>query len=231
MLTSSLRLSFGMTLPLCNMQLVSPCQLAKVEFRVVGEHISTRNLVQEYLANKTFPTSSGWGMPKKKEEGNEYELVRLPYQFKFYKSFNKPCTEWLKLIETMCNEILGNYTKKEDQLMTAAFGTWEKRRLNRVMDALNFEYPNYERLDEGARGAKKKRVVSILNGKPCCPLKKIRGLVKIENFSGAEGFGFQETKVYQDGSCRDEGTRCTRKDCWYFSIFLCWCYRNIEGND
>ena len=63
----------------------------------------------------------------------------------------------------MCNEILGNYTKKEDQLMTAAFGTRPKRRLNRVMDALNFEYPNYERLDEGAKGVKRKRVVSILS--------------------------------------------------------------------
>jgi hypothetical protein len=30
------------------------------------------------------------------------------------------------------------------------------------MDALNFEYPNYERLDEGAGGVKRKRVVSIL---------------------------------------------------------------------
>jgi hypothetical protein len=29
------------------------------------------------------------------------------------------------------------------------------------MDALNFEYPDYERLDEGAGRAKKKRVVSI----------------------------------------------------------------------
>jgi heat shock protein HslJ len=27
------------------------------------------------------------------------------------------------MIETMCNEILGNYTKKEDQLMIAAFDT------------------------------------------------------------------------------------------------------------
>ena len=61
----------------------------------------------------------------------------------------------MKLIEIMCNEILGSYTKKEDQLMTAAFGTREKRRLNRVMDALNFEYLNYKRLDEVARGAKK----------------------------------------------------------------------------
>jgi hypothetical protein len=66
------------------------------------------------------------------------------------------------MIETMCNEILGNYTKKEDQLMIAAFGTQKKRRLNRVMNALNFEYPDYEGLDEGPGGAKKKRVVSIL---------------------------------------------------------------------
>jgi hypothetical protein len=60
------------------------------------------------------------------------------------------------LIETMCKEILGNYTKEEDQLMTAAFGSRLKRRLNRVMDALNFEYPNYERLEEGAGGGKEK---------------------------------------------------------------------------
>jgi hypothetical protein len=160
---SPLRLSFGMTRPLCNMQLGSLCQVAEVEFRVVAAEISTRDLVQEYLANKTFPTSSGWGMPKKKEGGKKYELVRLPFRFKFEKQFKKPCTEWLEMIETMCNEIHGNYTKKEDQLMTFAFGTRPKRRLNRVMDALNFEYPDYDRLDEGVRGAKRKRVVSILN--------------------------------------------------------------------
>jgi hypothetical protein len=67
------------------------------------------------------------------------------------------------MIETMCNEVLGNYTKKEDQLMTAAFGTRPKRRLNRVMDALNFEYPDYERLNKGAEGAKRKRIVSVLS--------------------------------------------------------------------
>jgi hypothetical protein len=66
------------------------------------------------------------------------------------------------MIETLCNEILENYTKKEDQLMTAAFGSRPKQRLNRVMDALNFEYPDYERLDEGAEGGKRKRIVSIL---------------------------------------------------------------------
>jgi hypothetical protein len=56
------------------MQLGSPCQLAEVEFRVVAEHISTRDLVQEYLANRMFLTSSGWGMPKKKEEGKSMNL-------------------------------------------------------------------------------------------------------------------------------------------------------------
>ena len=59
MVMSPLRLSFEMTRPLCNMQLGSPCQLAEVEFRVVATEISIRDLVQEYLANKTFPTSSG----------------------------------------------------------------------------------------------------------------------------------------------------------------------------
>jgi hypothetical protein len=161
MVMSPLRMSFGITRPLCDMQLGSPYHLAKVEFRVVAEHISTQDLVQEYLVNKTFPTSGGWGMSKKNEEGNKYELVRLPYRFKFQKSFGKPYAEWLELIEIMCNEILGSYTKKEDQLMIAAFGRREKRRLNRVMDALNFKYLDYKRLDEVAGGAKKKRVVSI----------------------------------------------------------------------
>jgi hypothetical protein len=46
--------------------------------------------------------------------------------------------------------------------MTVAFGTRPKRRLNRVMDALNFEYPDYDMLDEGAGGGKRKRIVSIL---------------------------------------------------------------------
>jgi hypothetical protein len=48
---SPLSLSFGMTRLLCNMKPGLPCQLAVAEFRVVVEHVSTRDLVQEYLAN------------------------------------------------------------------------------------------------------------------------------------------------------------------------------------
>jgi hypothetical protein len=47
--------------------------------------------------------------------------------------------------------------------MTAAFGTRPKRRLNRVMDALDFKYPDYERLDKDAEGQKRKRVAGALN--------------------------------------------------------------------
>jgi hypothetical protein len=157
MVMSPLSLSFGMTRPLCNMKLGLPCQLAVAEFRVVAEHISTRDLVQEYLANRVSPTLSEWSMLKLKGTKKKGELVRLPYRFKFEKQFKKSCQEWLEMIEAMCNEILGNYTKKEDQLMTAAFGTRPKRRLNWVMDTLNFEYPDYERLRKGAKGPKRKK--------------------------------------------------------------------------
>jgi hypothetical protein len=160
---SPLKLTFGLTRPQCNMTPGAPCSDAVHEFRIVSENIGTRDLVQEYLANRVFPTLREWGMPKLEREKKENELVRLPYHFKFKKQFKEPCEEWLDMIETMCNEILGNYTKKKDQLMTTAFDTRPKRRLNRVMDALKFEYPDYERLDKGVEGAKRKRTVSILS--------------------------------------------------------------------
>ena len=56
--------------------------------------------------------------------------------------------------------------------MTAAFGTRPKRRLNRVLDALNFDYPDYERLDRGAEGQKRKRVASALDKEAAKLVKK-----------------------------------------------------------
>jgi hypothetical protein len=112
------------------------------------------------------------GNAEEERRGEKHELVRLPYRFKFEKQFKKPCNEWLEMIETMCNEILGNYTKKEDQFMTAAFGTRPKWRLNRVMDVLNFNYPDYEKLDGGAEGIKRKWIVSILNRQAARSIKE-----------------------------------------------------------
>jgi hypothetical protein len=160
---SPLELIFGETRPPCNMTPEGPTQIALAKFRVIAEHIGTRDLVQEFLTFKVFPTMKEWAMPKLEGKKKEGELIRLPYHYKFKKHFKVPCQEWLDTIEVMCNEILGNYSRKQDQLMTAAFGTRPKRRLNRVMDALGFEYPDYERLDKGAEGQKRKRVASVLN--------------------------------------------------------------------
>jgi hypothetical protein len=51
------------------------------------------------------------------------------------------------------------------------------------MDALNFEYPDYERLDEGAGGAKKKRVVSILKRQAIWSIEKDQRATKRQKIS------------------------------------------------
>jgi hypothetical protein len=62
--------------------------------------------------------------------------------------------------------------------MTAAFGTRPKRRLNWVMDALKFEYPNYEQLNKGAEGAKRKRIVSVLSRQAARMVKEDEKILK-----------------------------------------------------
>jgi hypothetical protein len=155
---SPLELIFGETRPRCRMTAEGPTWTALAEFKIIAEHIGTRDLVQEFLAFRVFPTMKEWTMPKLKREKKEAELVRLYYKFKKY--FKAPCQEWLDTIEIMSNEILGNYSKKEDQLMTAAFDTRPKRRLNRVLDAIGFEYTDYGRLGGDAGGPKRKRIAS-----------------------------------------------------------------------
>jgi hypothetical protein len=82
-----------------------------------------------------------------------------------------------------------------------------------VMNALNFEYPDYKRLDEGAGGAKRKRVVSILNRQAIRSVKEDqKALKKQKTLSEPNGFGSKETKTHQDIFCGDEGTRCARED-------------------
>jgi hypothetical protein len=136
----------------------SPCQIALGEFRVVAEHIGTRDLVQEFLAFRIFPTFKEWDMPKLKGEKKKKELVRLPCYYKFKKHFKEPCQEWLDTIEVMCNEILGNYSK-------------------------NFEYPDYERVDRGAKGQKRKRVASALDKEAAKLVKKDEETLKKRKLS------------------------------------------------
>jgi hypothetical protein len=58
----------------------SPSQIALAEFRVIADHIGTRDLVQEFLAFRVFPTLKEWEMPKLeggKEEGGICSVALL----------------------------------------------------------------------------------------------------------------------------------------------------------
>jgi hypothetical protein len=61
---SPLELIFGETRPPCNMSPGSPSQIALAKFRVIADHIGTRDFVQEFLAFRVFPTLKEWEMPK-----------------------------------------------------------------------------------------------------------------------------------------------------------------------
>jgi hypothetical protein len=83
-------------------------------------------------------------MPKETTaESSEGGLVRLKYTFRFREKFDEPNDDWLKCIEATSDELLGTYSKAEDDALSAAFGGWGKKRLNRVFDAIGFVYPDY----------------------------------------------------------------------------------------
>jgi hypothetical protein len=60
----------------------------------------------------------------------------------------------LKCIEATSDELLGAYSKAEDNALSAAFGGQGKKRLNKVFDAIGFVYPDYH---YPLRGQEKKR--------------------------------------------------------------------------
>jgi hypothetical protein len=53
---SPMRLNFGIARTVCYMKIDSPSKMSEVHFRVVAGQISTRDLVQEYFANRVFST-------------------------------------------------------------------------------------------------------------------------------------------------------------------------------
>jgi hypothetical protein len=74
---------------------------------------------------------------------SEGGLVRLKYTFRFGDKFDEPNDDWLKCIEATSDELLGAYSKTEDNALSTAFGGRNKKRLNRVFDAIGFIYPDY----------------------------------------------------------------------------------------
>jgi hypothetical protein len=99
-------------------------------------------------------------MPKETvTKSGEGELVRLKYTFRYGDKFDEPNDDWLKCIEATSDELLGPYSKAEDNALSTSFGGRGKKRLNRVFDAIGFVYPDYCYPLRG-RGKKRKTATS-----------------------------------------------------------------------
>jgi hypothetical protein len=117
------------------------CQKA---FSNVCAFIGTRDIIQEHIAYRVWPIVDSWEMPKETTvESSEGGLVRLKYTFRFRDGFDEPNDDWLKCIKATSDELLGTYTRAEDDALSSTFGGRGKKRLNMVFDAIGFIYPDY----------------------------------------------------------------------------------------
>jgi hypothetical protein len=120
---------------------VEACQRA---FSTICSFIGTRDLIQEHIAFRVWPLVESWEVSKETTtDSSEGGLVRLKYTFRFGDKFDEPNDDWLKCIKATSDELLGAYSKAEDNALSATFGGRNKKRLNRVFDAIGFVYPDY----------------------------------------------------------------------------------------
>jgi hypothetical protein len=120
---------------------VQTCQMA---FNTICTYIGTRDLVQEHIAFRVWPLANEWEMPKEAAaSSSQGGLVYLKYTFRYRSQFDEPNDDWLDAIEATSDELLGPYSRVEDEAMTVAFGAHGKKRLNRVFDVIGFVYPDY----------------------------------------------------------------------------------------
>jgi hypothetical protein len=83
-------------------------------------------------------------MPKETAVGSSQGgLVYLKYTFRYRDQFDEPNDDRLNCVEATSDELLGAYTRVEDDAMTLAFGGRGKKRLNTVFDVIGFVYPDY----------------------------------------------------------------------------------------
>jgi hypothetical protein len=169
---------FGLRKPKVEMdEAAEECQRA---FGVVCSFIGTRDLIQEHIAFRVWPLAEKWEMPTETiSEPNEGGLVRLKFTFKYGDKFVKPDYDWLKSIEAISDELLGPYSKAEDTALSVAFGDRQKKRLNRVFDAIGFVYPDYRYPTQGQKRkdtASAKEVSSAALSEPAPKRKKIKVL-------------------------------------------------------
>jgi hypothetical protein len=166
---------FGLRRPKIEIdETVEACQRA---FSTVCSFIGTRYLIQEHIAFRVWPVVDSWEMPKETTtDSSEGGLVRLKYTFRFREKFDEPNDDWLKCIEATSDELLGSYSKAEDNALSATFGGWGKKRLNIVFDAIGFVYPDYRYPLQG-QGKKRKTVASTTSVELVPKGKKVKVLI------------------------------------------------------
>jgi hypothetical protein len=85
-----------------------------------------------------------WEIPKETtDSSSEGALVYLKYTYRYRSQFGEADDEWLEAIEATIDDLMGAYTKAEDEAINIAFGARWKKRLNRVFDVIGFVYPDY----------------------------------------------------------------------------------------
>jgi hypothetical protein len=145
-------------------------------FGTVCLFVGTRDLIQEHIAFRVWPLEESWEMSNETiTKSSEGELVRLKYTFRYGDKFDEPNDDWLKCIEATSDELLGAYSKAEDNALSAAFGGWGKKRFNRVFDAIGFVYPDYLYPLRG-QGKKRKAATSATPDEPVPKGKKLKVL-------------------------------------------------------
>jgi hypothetical protein len=89
-------------------------------------------------------------------------LVYLKYTFRYRNQFDELNDDWLDCIEATSDELLGAYTRADDDALTVAFGGRGKKRLNMVFDVIGFVYPDYC-YPSRKQGKKRKVVASAIS--------------------------------------------------------------------
>jgi hypothetical protein len=175
---------FGLRKP--KVEIDKAAEECRQAFDIVCSFIGTRDLVQEHVAYRIWPLVANWEMPKETiNNPHKGGLVRLKYTFRFRDQFIETDDDWLKCIEATSDEVLGPYSKAEDNMLSKAFGSRKKKRLNTVFDAIGFMYPDYR---YPSRGQKRKGATtgkddaSATSSEPAPKRKKVKVLTHRSRF-------------------------------------------------
>jgi hypothetical protein len=155
---------FGIRRP--SLALGNDVEACQATYNTVCTYIDTSDLVQEHIAYRLWPLASGLEMPNEAASRSSQDgLVYLKYTFRYRNQFDEPNDDWLDCIEATSDELLGAYTRAENDAMIVAFGGRGKKRLNRVFDVIGFVYPNYC-YPSRKQGKKRKAAASAISTSP-----------------------------------------------------------------